>query len=227
MTRRGFTLIELLVVIAIIAILAAILFPVFAKAREKARATACLSNLKQISMAQIMYSADHNGILVPYADHSCAPVTNAAIGEGGRKLWHRILMSYINSWEVVQCPSARPYGSEPCCGISYGPNYYHVHYCGASVWKVSDVKYPAEAMDFMDTILYPVANRIGYVITYCRICYNPVDADRYWNGIGADRHNEGGNCSFVDGHAKWLPKNTLLDATPTEPNRRFWNHSPA
>ncbi len=64
-TRRGFTLIELLVVIAIIAILAAILFPVFAKAREKARQTACLNNQKQIAAAVIMYAQDNSELMPP------------------------------------------------------------------------------------------------------------------------------------------------------------------
>ena len=60
--KRGFTLIELLVVIAIIAILAAILFPVFARAREKARQTACLSNLKQIGLGSVMYASDYDEV---------------------------------------------------------------------------------------------------------------------------------------------------------------------
>ena len=63
MHRRGFTLIELLVVIAIIAILAAILFPVFAKAREKARQASCSSNLKQIALAALQYATDYDGLI--------------------------------------------------------------------------------------------------------------------------------------------------------------------
>src|SRR5690348_16631762 len=73
MKRRGFTLIELLVVIAIIAILAAILFPVFAQAREKARGIACISNLKQIGLALISYAQDYDGTYpVPYINNLAA-----------------------------------------------------------------------------------------------------------------------------------------------------------
>ena len=87
---RGFTLIELLVVIAIIAILAAILFPVFAKAREKARQTACMSNYRQIALAVFMYMEDHDG---RFADLS-----------GGYE-WYRPLQSYVHNDQIFKCPS--------------------------------------------------------------------------------------------------------------------------
>src|SRR5437868_6204128 len=74
--RRGFTLIELLVVIAIIAILAAILFPVFAQAREKARQTSCLSNLKQLSHAMLMYAGDYDELFPPVVARASRQETN-------------------------------------------------------------------------------------------------------------------------------------------------------
>src|SRR2546421_9538539 len=77
-TKAGFTLIELLVVIAIIAILAAILFPVFAKAREAARKTSCTSNLKQISTAFLMYSQDYDETMPPWTANAGADPTSTA-----------------------------------------------------------------------------------------------------------------------------------------------------
>jgi prepilin-type N-terminal cleavage/methylation domain-containing protein/prepilin-type processing-associated H-X9-DG protein len=103
-TRHGFTLIELLVVIAIIAILAAILFPVFAQAREKARQTSCLSNTKQLALGVLMYAEDYDEALPP--DQNDAFV-----------LWPDLLNPYIKNSQVRICPSDTVNGKN-----SYGLN---------------------------------------------------------------------------------------------------------
>lgn len=105
--RKGFTLIEMLVVIAIITIIAAILFPVFASAREKARQTTCASNMKQIGVAVTMYAQDYDEMIVP-----------SAIGTAGVNLvaWPSLLMPYLKSAGVFVCPDAddsiKPYDSK-------------------------------------------------------------------------------------------------------------------
>jgi prepilin-type N-terminal cleavage/methylation domain-containing protein/prepilin-type processing-associated H-X9-DG protein len=129
--RAGFTLIELLVVIAIIAILAAILFPVFAQARAKARQTACLSNLKQIGVAYQSYMADYDGVTpglfyvstVNTVD-ATARVPNDTSGTGsstrpasdfGSQIpgIFLVMQPYIKNWQIIQCPDAsRPQGYE-------------------------------------------------------------------------------------------------------------------
>jgi prepilin-type N-terminal cleavage/methylation domain-containing protein/prepilin-type processing-associated H-X9-DG protein len=96
-TRRGFTLIELLVVIAIIAILAAILFPVFSAAREKARQTACLSNMKQLGLATIQYVQDYDEAYPPYYE-------SGSFNFNG--LWRFLLYPYTKSGNVYQCPDS-------------------------------------------------------------------------------------------------------------------------
>jgi len=95
--NRAFTLIELLVVIAIIAILAAILFPVFAQAREKARAISCLSNLKQVGLASQMYLQDYDEVMV--VGNLPAPGTAA-----GQYWWPSLLQPYIKTWNIYRCP---------------------------------------------------------------------------------------------------------------------------
>jgi prepilin-type N-terminal cleavage/methylation domain-containing protein/prepilin-type processing-associated H-X9-DG protein len=122
MKRKGFTLIELLVVIAIIAILAAILFPVFAQAREKARQITCASNLKQVGLAILQYQQDYDEVY---------PMGQNANWYGSG--WPDTVTPYIKSFNVFRCPddsattlnanqweTATPYGD----GISYASNGY-------------------------------------------------------------------------------------------------------
>jgi prepilin-type N-terminal cleavage/methylation domain-containing protein/prepilin-type processing-associated H-X9-DG protein len=102
MKRKGFTLIELLVVIAIIAILAAILFPVFAKAREKARAITCTNNLKQLALAIIMYQSDWDG-LAPW-NRDCGGVAPACVDLDLNLGWMDFTMPYVKSLQTFKCP---------------------------------------------------------------------------------------------------------------------------
>ena len=100
--RSGFTLIELLVVIAIIAILAAILFPVFARARENGRRASCQSNLKQMGLGLLQYTQDNNE-RVPVG---CRPSSGTATCTAGDTVWMGIIQPYVKSTEIFTCPSA-------------------------------------------------------------------------------------------------------------------------
>src|SRR5271163_926070 len=112
-TRRAFTLIELLVVIAIIAILAAILFPVFAQAREKARTISCLSNIKQVNLAFQMYTQDYDEFMV-LGNTSYNNSANAA-------WWPLLLQPYIKTWDIYRCPDM----GDPQAIWSGGPNDWY------------------------------------------------------------------------------------------------------
>ncbi len=119
--RRGFTLIELLVVIAIIAILAAILFPVFAQAREKARQASCLSNMKQHGLAILMYSQDYDELMpqgllnIPgigwgatYFWSTPYDIRGGSAGLG-QCIWANAIQSYMKNVGVLECPSTMPW----------------------------------------------------------------------------------------------------------------------
>lgn len=100
-SHAAFTLIELLVVIAIIAILAAILFPVFAQAREAARATACLSNGKQLGTAIMMYSQDYDETIIPWETALDAAGTQAQVDNA----WPNLVQPYVKNKQILLCPS--------------------------------------------------------------------------------------------------------------------------
>ena len=189
-TRKGFTLIELLVVIAIIAILAAILFPVFARAREKARQTSCLNNVKQLSLAVLMYAQDY--------DERMSPGRAADIAEG-TCVWHGT-QAYIMNLQVLICPS----DSDPNCHrggpypLSYGYNYL----LGGNYRSMAEIRFPAET-----ALLAEMTDRPYF---YHQGEHLPNDG----RGIGytsaperlVSRHNDGMNIGFCDGHAKWVPE---------------------
>jgi len=117
--RKGFTLIELLVVIAIIAILAAILFPVFARARENARRSSCQSNLKQIGLGLMQYAQDYDDSVVPVI------WPNGANGPGQ---WSQLIQPYIKSTQLFQCPSNPSNGSRKAdAGVYAGVEYPRIN----------------------------------------------------------------------------------------------------
>ena len=187
--RRGFTLIELLVVIAIIAILAAILFPVFAKAREKARQSSCLSNVKQLELAIQQYTSDYDmvhmyaGLPTPVAATANGPYT----GGGTNRWWwfSNMLMPYVKNTQIIYCPSDNTTTS--CCGFpdrSYQPN---TNMAGA---KESAVQAPAETIDLIES----------------KLNYQAVNTDP-GSYINQKNHNGGWNVGFADGHAKWMAPN--------------------
>lgn len=112
MNRKAFTLIELLVVIAIIAILAAILFPVFAQAKEAAKKTACLSNTKQMGVALAMYQNDNDDTYSP-AYYYRNPNASGSLDATGIEQWSGFMQPYIKSWNMFVCPSDKSGGIAP------------------------------------------------------------------------------------------------------------------
>ncbi len=225
--RRGFTLIELLVVIAIIAILAAILFPVFARAREKARAASCQSNLKQIMLAILMYAEDYDEKLPAGKTWCWEPnaITNPQ--------YYQLLYPYIKNWQIFACPSQKTLwcgdaGSIPHHGVNNGanspitlgfvPRDFKLSYgyseniwnsnndraiasCGALRGnnQLTEWKYPAQTIVVADCIgLVNNGARIGWANVCAAACHPERKTD------DNTRHNGGSNCGFMDGHVKFV-----------------------
>lgn len=182
--KKGFTLIELLIVIAIIALLAAILFPVFARVRETARRASCASNLKQIMTATSMYTQDHDET---YPRLQAAPWQPA------------MLKPYIKSGQVWKCPSANDVdeydGSDGDYVVSYGLNHVApVNLSTNGGALLAAIAKPSQTVGWTETsygsggasLVYPAAGSMP----------------GYSAGVPYPRHHETTNVAFLDGHVK-------------------------
>ncbi|MHB8997610.1 MAG: DUF1559 family PulG-like putative transporter [Armatimonadota bacterium] len=199
--RKGFTLIELLVVIAIIAILAAILFPVFAKAREKARQSSCLSNTKQVGLAIMQYAQDYDERLPAMRD-----------GLGGN--WVTAVMPYTKNEQVFRCPSQTLTVAPPAYLISYGVSFNNLCTDGGTGPRgtsLGAIQAPADSLLFTETET-DTGGQAYWVYSLRVYNYGALAAPYTKNGISSPgRHNEGNNVAFCDGHSKWIKTSNLAD----------------
>jgi len=199
-SKNGFTLIELLVVIAIIAILAAILFPVFARARENARRSSCMSNLKQVGLGMMMYTQDYDEHLPGRNTMTGHGVGyNCSSGTAGCVLLYDIINNrpymlepYVKNRQIFICPSRDAANNSPTRG-DYGENTSLIN--GASL---ASIEYPASMLMLADDTY---GSRTQYHPS------DPTDWKANYNNGGTEpygRHLGGVNVAFADGHVKWL-----------------------
>jgi len=201
-TKRGFTLIELLVVIAIIAILAAILFPVFAKAREKARQTTCLSNLKQISLAWLQYAQDYDETVCLSYYYSPDWMQEYAwdyhIDWNTMTASDGLLTPYTKSGAINKCPdfNGETWG-RPNSGYAYNANYIGGD---LAAWPpvppttLAAITNPAKTATFADA-------GYGNPLNGCQYLRPPSDPLAAYGKVDF-RHNQTANVAYADGHAK-------------------------
>lgn len=223
MKKKAFTLIELLVVIAIIAVLAAILFPVFARAKESAKGTTCLSGLRQFSMGMVMYLTDYDDTF-----HKGANIrSNAAYGFGqhpdidGWAEWPWFYGPYVKNVKLFDCPSSPDTESQLTVANwgndgNYGYNYSGLTRDeGTAPRTTSELDAVAETFAFFDSGDPQVragTNNWPGLLEELDLNLN-CDDNRWTNGYtkeAALRHFGRANMVFADGHAKSIGWSTLL-----------------
>lgn len=239
--RKGFTLIELLVVIAIIAILAAILFPVFARARENARRASCMSNLKQIGLAVIQYTQDYDERLpASYDGTATYNIYN---------MWMGKLEPYMKSPQILFCPSDKALDSDPSGGasgatfanrnvywwlngVSYGWNFYGLTRpaCTPAGYGCGGVN--IASLDNVSEIIMLADNggKTPSTLTqYAIECISMPDGTSSTAPTAV--HFDGGNFAFADGHVKWTKLPGVYVNTPVcngganyLTRKKYWNY---
>lgn len=211
---HGFTLIELLVVIAIIAILAAILFPVFARARESARRASCLSNLNQIGLGVMMYVQDYDEKYpLAYEANSETPPDGGWYPDTW--FWPQTIYPYIKSDQVYLCQSVDQAGE--------GATYYKGNYgannlvlTSGSPLSMAAISAASSTYMIMDAgpynlspsaVLHP--SSWGYLPGTGSLITGYAASSGFTNDFDNGRHFLGVNVAFADGHAKWLKSSVV------------------
>jgi len=225
--RRAFTLIELLVVIAIIAILASILFPVFARARENARRASCLSNLKQIGLGMMQYTQDYDEKYPPSwwcqgTTASCPAealntdpsmpsalfsVNGNSSGSGHYQTWMDFIFSYVKSTQIFVCPSSPVAKTMP----NYGYSLAFSNYGG-----YASSKFGGPSSGNYIPISIAAVTRPSEVIAIAEYSSSYSYTMAPWNMTATNiankavaPHLDGGNAIYADGHAKWRSGRTI------------------
>lgn len=219
----GFTLIELLVVVSIVSILAAILFPVFARARENARRASCLSNLKQIGLATMMYVQDYDEKYLPFWNFQSATPPGGWI-MSHRDRWHypNLLYPYTKSMQVFWCPSGN--STDESLNSSYGFSYYIMNVDEPMV--MASIDSPSTTYLGMDFGTNTIRRRYATAPSGSRSYLpgaapytgqpegnpgKPITDTWALNDYQKGRHFDGVNTLFADGHTKWLKTRIVYD----------------
>jgi prepilin-type N-terminal cleavage/methylation domain-containing protein len=217
-TNKAFTLIELLVVIAIIAILAAILFPVFAQARSKARQTVCLSNLKQLGLASMMYVQDYDETFMMFRYQYPDGTVYSSPIDGNRR-WDWQLLPYVKNQQVYTCPSHYTDKSISTYAVNG-----HLVYANVSTTDppqglaMAAVNLPAQVLLMLDGNTEGNDRIIGDGVenfNFQVYTTTPLGSLNGVSGLDNNRimlnHNGGDNFNLADGHAKWYRTQTIYD----------------
>lgn len=212
MVQRAFTLIELLVVIAIIAILAAILFPVFAQAKSAAKKTQCLSNIKQLNLGLIMYAGDNDDFYMKRVNG-----TNTA----GVEHWWDFVRPYVKNEQIQKCPDYQPAANRPVelHGYGYGLNTHVVTVVGEPAFSTTQFLDAASTALMADSSLgdfYARPNRRARVAFANSTETSPdrltceQQRSRHGSATGLRLTEGGSNVGFGDGHAKYQTSSAIL-----------------